>query len=63
MTSPHVTELPRKLEPIGHDTFAAGVVIEFAPAAARADNVVRLRVPEGPPPDGPPAPSAPLSAA
>ena len=58
MTSPHVTELPRKLEPSDHDTFAGGVVIEFAPAAARADNVVRLRVP-----DGPPAPDAPLSAA
>ena len=59
MTSPRVTELPRKLEPTGHDAFAAGVVIEFAPAAARARKIA----PEAPLPDGPPAPDAPLSAA
>ena len=58
MTSPHVTELPRKLEPTGRDTFAAGVVIEFAPAAERAGNARPMRRPQAAPPDGRPPPDA-----
>jgi hypothetical protein len=40
MTSPHVTELPRKLEPVGHDTFLGDPPVELAPG--RIDDVVQL---------------------
>ena len=39
MTTPHVTELPRRLEPIGTDTFLGGCESEARPLAA----VVQLR--------------------
>ncbi len=42
MTTPHVTELPRRLEPAGHDTFLGAPRLALAPPVA-ADNVVALR--------------------
>jgi hypothetical protein len=43
MTTPRVTELPRRLEPVDRDTFVSAVVLDFPRPAARATNVVALR--------------------
>ncbi len=47
MTSPRVIELPRRLEPVGPDTFLGGVVLDFAPPVRGAD-VVALHPGESP---------------
>jgi hypothetical protein len=53
MTTPRVTELPRRLEPVVRDTFLA------APArAVAAHNVIALRRPDAPVALRPPAPLA-----
>ena len=58
MTTPHVTELPRRLEAISQDTFLGdtareqrppGVVLQLRPRAARRSP----RPPLGGPDDGP----------
>jgi hypothetical protein len=59
MTTPHVTELPRRLEPISKDTFLGGgpegeqrppgVVLQLRPRAPRRGP----RPPLGGPDDGP----------
>ena len=46
MTTPRVTELPRRLEPVGPDTFLGAVVLEFPQPVARAGNVIALRPPD-----------------
>ena len=46
MTSPRVIELPRRLEPVGRDTFLA----EPPRTQAQGDNVVALRPPPAEPP-------------
>ena len=46
MTTPRVTELPRRLEPVGRDTFLGAVVLEFPQPVARAGNVIALQPPD-----------------
>ncbi len=43
MTSPRVIELPRKLEPVGRDTFLGGREIDVPRSVAYVGNVVALR--------------------
>ncbi len=42
MTSPRVIELPRRLEPVGADTFLAGRDIDVPGTVAYVGNVVAL---------------------
>ena len=63
MTSPRVTELPRRLEPVSPDTFLGGVVLEFPPPPARGANVVALRAGDARALHGRPAPAPPPPAA
>ncbi len=62
MTSPRVTELPRRLEPVSPDTFLGGDVLEFTPPTCRA-NVVALRPGDAGVPQRRPAPAPPPPAA
>ena len=43
MTSPHVIELPRRLEPSGRDTFLAGCDTPLPQPVSYVGNVVALR--------------------
>ena len=57
MTTPHVTELPRRPEPVGRDTFLGAPVLDVPPPAV-ARNVVALRPQDAAPRLRPPAPLA-----
>jgi hypothetical protein len=43
MTSPRVIELPRRLEPVGRDTFLGGPAVDAGRPVAYVKNVVALR--------------------
>ena len=43
MTSPRVTELPRRLEPVGRDTFLGAAEVEAFRPVSYVGNVVVLR--------------------
>lgn len=43
MTSPRVIELPRRLEPVGRDTFLGGPAVDAPHRVAYVGNVVALR--------------------
>ena len=43
MTSPRVTELPRRLEPAGRDTFLTAAEADASSSVAYVGNVVALR--------------------
>jgi hypothetical protein len=43
MTSPRVIELPRRLEPVGRDTFLGAAEVEAFPPVSYVGNVVALR--------------------
>ncbi|HWI08063.1 MAG TPA: hypothetical protein VNT54_11170 [Solirubrobacteraceae bacterium] len=43
MTSPRVVELPRRLEPVAHDTFLAGCEPQAPRPVSYVANVVALR--------------------
>ena len=62
MTTPRVTELPRRLESVGRDTFLDAVVLDFPQPPARAANVVALRPPSAIARLRPPAPQPPAAA-
>jgi len=43
MTSPRVTELPRRLEPVARDTFLGAVEVDAPRPVSHVGNVVALR--------------------
>ena len=61
MTSPRVTELPRRLEPVGRDTFLAGCETQRVRPVSYVGNVVALR-PRDDRRTPPTRPAAPLAA-
>ena len=62
MTTPRVTELPRRLESVGRDTFLSASGIDVPRQTVDADNVVALH-PRTVTQLRPPAPLPPLAAA
>jgi hypothetical protein len=61
MTSPRVIELPRRLEPVGRDTFLGAAETDAARPVSYVGNVVALRSRDGRGlrrPAGEPAPPA-----
>ena len=47
MTSPRVIELPRRLEPVGRDTFNNAAEVAAARPVSCVSNVVALRLRDG----------------
>jgi hypothetical protein len=55
MTSPRVIELPRRLEPVGRDTFLGVAEVGASRPVSYVGNVVALRPPDTNVQPGPPA--------